>query len=32
MQPTESLLIANNNPITRKFGIGKLKEEKAKKH
>ena len=28
--PTESLLVANNNPITRKFGIGKLKEEKAK--
>jgi iron complex outermembrane receptor protein len=28
--PTESLLIANNNPITRKFGIGKLKEEKAR--
>lgn len=29
-QPTESLLVANNNPITRQFGIGKLKEEKAK--
>ena len=28
--PTESLLIANNNLIIRKFGIGKLKEEKAK--
>ena len=28
--PTESLLVANNNPITRQFGIGKLKEEKAK--
>ncbi len=27
--PTESLLVANNNPIIRKFGIGKLKEEKA---
>ncbi len=28
--PTESALIANNNPITRRFGIGKLKEERAK--
>ncbi len=27
--PTESFLIANNNPITRQFGIQKLKEEKA---
>ena len=28
-QPVESFLIANNNPITRKFGINQLKEEKA---
>ena len=28
--PTESLLIANNNPIARSFNINKLKEEKAK--
>ena len=27
--PTESFLIANNNPITRQFGIQKLREEKA---
>lgn len=27
--PVESLLIANNNPITQKLGIDKLKEEKA---
>ena len=26
---TESFLIANNNPITKKFGISNLKEEKA---
>ncbi|WBX74799.1 TonB-dependent receptor [Tenacibaculum pacificus] len=29
-QLVESLLIANNNPITGKFGIGKLKEEITK--
>ena len=28
--PTESLLVANNNPIARKFNIDNLKEEKAK--
>ena len=28
--PTESLLIANNNPIARSFNINKLKEEKAR--
>ena len=28
--PTESLLIANNNPIARSFDIDKLKEEKAR--
>jgi len=28
--PTESVLVANNNPITKKFNIDKLKEEKAK--
>lgn len=27
--PVESLLIANNNPLTKQFGIEKLKEEKA---
>jgi len=27
--PVESFLIANNNPITRRFGIDQLKEEKA---
>lgn len=27
--PAESFLIANNNPITRQFGIQKLREEKA---
>ncbi|WP_299123605.1 TonB-dependent receptor [uncultured Tenacibaculum sp.] len=27
--PVESLLVANNNPITQKLGIDKLKEEKA---
>jgi iron complex outermembrane receptor protein len=30
--PTESLLIANNNPIARSFNIDKLKEEKAKNY
>ncbi len=30
--PTESFLIANNNPITRQFGIEKLKEEKAENY
>ncbi|WP_299674339.1 TonB-dependent receptor domain-containing protein [uncultured Tenacibaculum sp.] len=30
--PTESFLIANNNPITRQFGIQKLKEEKAQNY
>ncbi|MGG8496746.1 TonB-dependent receptor [Tenacibaculum sp. TC6] len=28
-QPVESFLIANNNPITQKFGIERLREEKA---
>ena len=28
--PTESVLIANNSPIARRFNIDKLKEEKAK--
>lgn len=28
--PTESLLVANNSPIARRFNIDKLKEEKAK--
>ena len=28
--PTESLLVANNDPIIKQFGIDKLKEEKAK--
>jgi iron complex outermembrane receptor protein len=28
--PTESLLIANNNPIARSFNIDRLKEEKAR--
>ena len=28
--PTESLLIANNSPIARRFNIDKLKEEKAR--
>ncbi|WP_299134392.1 TonB-dependent receptor [uncultured Tenacibaculum sp.] len=28
-KPVESFLIANNNPITNKFGIKQLKEEKA---
>ncbi len=27
--PVESFLVANNNPITRQFGIQKLREEKA---
>jgi len=30
--PTESLLIANNDPIARSFNIDKLKEEKAKNY
>ena len=31
-QPTESLLIANNSPIARRFNIDKLKEEKARNY